>query len=216
MISLTPSPFSIQPSQSLRLILDIQGQMNIKMYKGTYFNICLKKNGGTLGTVVLYPLRFNGCPLEWEVTPYSYEQIGTTGTFSASCFVQNGPNPNTNSIVGTTFIVGTDLYDQDQSVCDDCCGETQTVNLTMLSNCKKVKNLWSNVKKDLVPIDYSGGCSVEKVGDNQKMNLASEALVYGLNRKGHNIDQSIGGDCRQITQIPVLPSGKIQSVRKNV
>lgn len=215
MISLTPSPSSIKSSQSLRLKLDIQGLLNIKMYKGVYFNIVLKKNGGTLGTVVLYPLRFNGCPLEWEVTPYSYEQLGPTGTFSANCFIQNSPNPNTNSIVGTTFIVDS----CDQSVCDDCNGETQCVNLTMITNCKKVKNQWLSVKKDLVPIDYSGGCSVEKVNDiNRKMNLVSEALVCGLNRKGHNIDQSIGCGCGEIIQTPshTLPSGKIQIVRKNI
>lgn len=212
MISLTPSQPSIQPSQSLKLRLDVQGQMNIKMYKGVYFNIVLKKNGGTLGTVVLYPLRFNGCPLEWEVTPYSYESIGPTGTFSANCFVQNGSN--TNTIVGTTFIVG------DSDVCSDMCGseEVYSTNLTVLDNCKKIRDMYSNVKKELVPVDYSGGCSVEKVsvgvGDSDRMNLVSEALVYGLNRKGAHID--LGNEPTQSGCAPVIPSGKIQSVRKNI
>src|SRR3990167_10027536 len=83
----------------------------METYKNTYFNLIIKKNGGTLGTLTLYPLRFIGKLLEWEVNPYSY---GSYGTFNVNCIIQNSSTKNLNGInnglnvASTTFIVEPD------------------------------------------------------------------------------------------------------------
>jgi hypothetical protein len=147
MISLTSEPEIIKDGEILKLKLNIQGQINNKMYKGSYFNITLKKNGGTLGSVNLYPLRYNGNPLEWEVNPNSY---GSYGTFNATCFIQEGPN-----LTSTTFIVEPDCIIGKVNTCN---------NLTVIEQANKLKNI--NVKKKEYQVDFTGGCSIQKPGQN--------------------------------------------------
>lgn len=145
MISLISIPERIKEGETLKVKLDIQGQINLKMYKGTYFNIVLKKNGGTLGTTTLYPLRFNGFPLEWEVNPNSY---GSYGTFNVGCVVQDS-----NQITSTTFIVEPDCIVKKVNTCN---------NITSLEQNKRFKE--SQIKKQEIPIDYTGGCLIQKPG----------------------------------------------------
>jgi hypothetical protein len=145
MISLTSIPERIIQGQTLKVKLDIQGQINIKMYKGTYFNLVLKKNGGTLGSTTLYPLRFNGFPLEWEVNPNSY---GSDGTFNVGCVIQDS-----NQISSTTFIVEPDCIIKKTNTCN---------NITSLEQTKRFKD--SQIKKQEIPIDYTGGCAIQKPG----------------------------------------------------
>lgn len=158
MISLTSIPERIKDGETLKIKLDIQGQINIKMYKGTYFNMILKQNGGTcgLGNSTLYPLRFNGYPLEWEVNPNSY---GTYGTFNASCIIQNSKQ-----ITSTTFIVEPDCIVKKINTCN---------NLTSIEQTKRLKD--AQIKKQEIPIDYTGGCLIEKAGTS-KINLHLEDL----------------------------------------
>lgn len=145
MISLTSIPERIKDGETLKLKLDIQGQINLKMYKGTYFNIVLKKNGGHLGSTTLYPLRFNGFPLEWDVNPNSY---GSYGTFNASCVIQDS-----NQITNTTFIIEPDCIIKNINTCN---------NITVIEQTKRIKN--AQVKKEEIPIDYTGGCQIQKPG----------------------------------------------------
>lgn len=149
MISLTAIPERIKEGETLKMKLDIQGQINLKMYKGTYFNIILKKNGGTLGSTTLYPLRFNGFPLEWEINPNSY---GSNGTFNASCIIQDA-----NQITNTTFIVEPDCIIKKVNTCN---------NITSIEQTKRFKE--SQVKKQEIPIDFTGGCSIQKPGTKIK------------------------------------------------
>jgi hypothetical protein len=145
MISLTSIPERIIEGETLKVKLDIQGQINLKMYKGTYFNLVLKKNGGTLGSTTLYPLRFNGFPLEWEVNPNSY---GSYGTFNVGCVVQDS-----NQLTSTTFIVEPDCVVKKINTCN---------NITSFEQTKRFKE--SQVKKQEIPIDYTGGCLIQKPG----------------------------------------------------
>lgn len=145
MISLTSIPERINEGETLKVKLDIQGQINLKMYKGTYFNIILKKNGSTLGSTTLYPLRFNGFPLEWEINPNSY---GSYGTFNATCVVQDSVQ-----VTNTTFIVEPDCIIKKTNTCN---------NITSIEQQKRYKD--SQVKKQEIPIDYTGGCLIQKPG----------------------------------------------------
>ena len=145
MISLGSIPEIIKDGETLKVKLDIQGKINLKMYKGTYFNLVIKKNGGTLGPTTLYPLRFNGFPLEWEVNQNSY---GTYGTFNVSCIIQDS-----NQITSTTFIIEPDCFVKKINTCN---------NITSLEQTKRFKN--SQVKKLEIPIDYMGGCLIQKPG----------------------------------------------------
>jgi hypothetical protein len=145
MISLTSIPERIIEGETLKVKLDIQGQINIKMYKGTYFNLVLKKNGGTLGSTTLYPLRFNGFPLEWEVNPNSYDSYGT---FNVGCVVQDS-----NQITSTTFIIEPYCVVKKINTCN---------NITSFEQTKRFKD--SQVKKQEIPIDYTGGCLIQKPG----------------------------------------------------
>lgn len=145
MISLISIPERIKEGETLKIKLDIQGQINLKMYKGAYFNLVLKKNGGTLGTTTLYPLRFNGFPLEWEVNPNSY---GSYGTFNVVCIIQDS-----NQITNTTFIVEPDCIVKKINTCN---------NITSLEQTKRFKE--SQIKKQEIPIDFTGGCQIQKPG----------------------------------------------------
>ncbi len=151
MISLTSIPDRIKEGETLKIKLEIQGQINLKMYKGTYFNLSINKNGGTLGTTTLYPLRFNGFPIEWEVNPNSY---GSYGTFNVGCQVQNGSLiQNGSQITSTTFIVEPDCIVKKINTCN---------NITAIEQTKRFKD--SQIKKQEIPIDYTGGCLIQKPG----------------------------------------------------
>lgn len=147
MISLSSIPERIIEGETLKIKLDIQGQINLKMYKGTYFNLVLKKNGGTsgLGNTTLYPLRFNGFPLEWEVNPNSY---GSYGTFNVGCVIQDS-----SQITSTTFIVEQDCIVKKVNTCN---------NITAIEQTKRHKD--SQIKKQEIPIDYTAGCLIQKPG----------------------------------------------------
>jgi hypothetical protein len=101
MISITSEPERIINGETLKVKLNIEGKVNLSTYKNMYFNLTIKKNGGTHGSVILYPLKFIGCPLEWEVNPNSYE---SDGTFNVICTLQN----SLNQICNTTFVVEPD------------------------------------------------------------------------------------------------------------
>lgn len=102
MISLTSEPERIIYGQTTHIKLEIEGKVNNSTYKNMYFNLIIKKNGGTHGNVILYPLKYIGCPLEWEVNPYSYSE--SYGTFNVICTLQN----STIGICSTTFVVEPD------------------------------------------------------------------------------------------------------------
>lgn len=149
MISLTSIPERIINGESLTVKLEIKGQINIKMYKGTYFNLVIKKNGGTLGSTSLYPLRYNGFELKWDVNPNSY---GSDGTFNVLLVYQNYSSTlNPNGIAGTTFIVEPNCIINKVNTCN---------NITYIEQTKRFKD--SQIKKEEIPIDYTGGCQIEK------------------------------------------------------
>lgn len=179
MISLTALPERIKEGETLKLKLDIQGQINLKMYKNTYFNVVLKKNGGTLGSTTLYPLRFNGFPLEWEVNPNSY---GSYGTFNVNCIVQDGA-----PITNTTFIIEPDCVVKKVNTCN---------NITSIEQIKRFKD--SQIKKQEVPIDYTGGCLIQKPGHTIKQEIIKEDPV----------EKSFGAG--------LISSAKVQKASKNV
>ena len=143
MISLISIPERVIQGETLKVKLDIQGKINIKTYKGVYFNLTIKKNGGNLGNTILYPLRFNGNPIEWEINPYSYM---SDGTFNVNCTIQDGTQ-----IVSTTFVVEPDCIIQKINTCN---------NLTTIEQSKRFKD--SYIKKQEIPIDYTYGCQIEK------------------------------------------------------
>lgn len=102
MISIVSEPERIMLGETLKVKLNIEGKVNENTYKNKYFNLIIKKNGGTHGTITLYPLKYIGCKLEWEVNPYSYS--GSYGTFNVICTLLNSTVP----ICNTTFVVEPD------------------------------------------------------------------------------------------------------------
>jgi hypothetical protein len=143
MISLTSMPERITNGETLIIKFVIQDKINLNTYKGSYFNLTLKKNGGTFGTITLYPLKFNGEPLEWEVNPYSY---GSDGTFNVNCTLQNGP-----LISSTTFVVEPDCLVKNANNCN---------NITVYQQNKNLKE--SNVKKQVLEPEYVKSFMVQK------------------------------------------------------
>lgn len=160
MISLTAIPERIKDGETLKLKLEIKGQINVKMYKSEYFNIVFKKNGGTLGSTTLYPLRFNGYDLEWEVNPHSY---GSVGTFNAMLVIQDTIYP----IANATFIVEPDCIINKVNTCN---------NITQIEQTKKFKD--SQIKRQEIPIDYTGGCMIQK--PNEKVDDKIEIKLKKL------------------------------------
>jgi len=148
MISLIATPEKIIEGLTLKVKLEIKGTINLKMYKGTYFNLIIKKNGGTLGSKTLYPLRFNGFPIEWDINPYTY---GSSGTFNVGCVIQDS---NQNPITTTTFII-------------EPLSLIKKQNLTQIEQTKRFKD--SQIKKQEIPIDYTGGCLIQKIGTSIKI-----------------------------------------------
>jgi hypothetical protein len=165
MISLTSLPERIVLGETLKVKLNITGQINIKTYKGTYFNINIKKNGGTLGTTTLYPLKFNGNSLEWEINPYSY---GSDGTFNVGCAIQDGP-----VITTSTFVVEPDCVIKDANTCN---------NLTTIIQSKEFKN--SYIKKEEILIDHSAGCSIQQPGITYNDNILKNQMKLKDNIEG--------------------------------
>ena len=185
MISLISIPERIKEGETLKIKLDIQGRINLATYKGVYFNLILKKNGGTLGSTILYPLKFNGFPLEWEVNSNSY---GSYGTFIVGCIIQNGNNSNNNNqITSTTFIIEPDCIVKKVNTCN---------NVTVIEQTKRFKD--SQIKKQEIQIDFTGGCLIQKPGMEIKPEIIKEEQV--------NID---------IKSI-LISSAKVQKTGKNV
>ena len=151
MISLTSIPERIAFGETLKIKLDIQGKINLNTYKSSYFNLTIRKNSSQLGSITLYPLRFNGNPLEWEVNPNSY---GSDGTFSVNCTLQNGP-----SVSNTTFIVEPD--------CKVLCAN-EPKNLTCLIQTANTKHF--NVKKQEQVPEYLRTHQVQKPGSTYVCN----------------------------------------------
>lgn len=123
MISIRSNPERIINGETIRIILDIEGKVNNSTYKNMFFNLTIKKNGGTHGNIILYPLKYIGNPLEWEINPYSYS--GYDGTFNVSCSLQN----SLNTICSCTFVVEPDLPNSKASSCNNITGILQNINL---------------------------------------------------------------------------------------
>lgn len=122
MISIISEPERIINGETLKVKLTIEGKVNIATYKNMYFNVTIKKNGGTHGSIILYPLKFIGCPLEWEINPNSY---GSDGTFNVMCTLQN----SLNQICLTTFIVEPDCAVEKANSCNNITGLIHNINI---------------------------------------------------------------------------------------
>lgn len=203
MISLKSIPDIILQGDTVKIQLNIQGQLNLKMYKGKYFNLIVKKNGGTLGNVTLYPLRFNGFPLEWEINSYSYEPLGEYGTFNVNCILQNDSNSYSNSsIISTTFIIEQKCIEKKINICN---------NLINYEEQLKLKN--SYIKNKNFPIDcpnnYLVDCSIQKnyaISNNYK----KEQMVKKLNEQ-YKLEQE-----KLLSNLDLTSSAKVQTIYKNV
>lgn len=123
MISLTSEPERIINGETLKIKLDIEGKVNLTTYKNMLFNLTIKKNGGTHGSIILYPLKFIGCPLEWEVNPYSY--TGSDGTFNVICTLQDSTVP----ISSCTFVIEPDRAVAKASTCNNISSLLQNINI---------------------------------------------------------------------------------------
>lgn len=143
MISLKSIPDRITNGQTLKVKLTIEGKINISTYKNLYFNLTIRKNGGTHGTITLYPLKFVGCELEWEVNQNSYK---SDGTFNVSCTLQNGP-----LISSTTFLIEPDSLVKNAN---------KSSNITLLEQRKRL--LESQVKKKIIEPEYVKSFQVQK------------------------------------------------------
>ena len=187
MISLSSIPERIIDGSTLKVKLEINGQINIKMYKGTYFNLILKKNGSTLSSTTLYPLRFNGFPLEWEINPNSY---GSSGTFNVNCIIQDS-----SQITSTTFIVEPDCIVKKINTCN---------NITSIEQTNRFKE--TQVKKQEIPIDFMGGCLVQKPGKT-----LNEIEYEKKHKQSHIINQVVNEYNNTL-----LSSVKVQKASRNV
>ena len=123
MISIVSEPERIMLGETLKVKLNIEGKVNENTYKNKYFNLTIKKNGGTHGTITLYPLKYIGCELEWEVNPYSYSE--SYGTFNVTCTLQNSTVP----ICNTTFVVEPDSAVAKASSVSNITGLIQNINI---------------------------------------------------------------------------------------
>lgn len=123
MISIISEPEKIINGSTLKIKLNINGKANFSTYNNMYFNLIIKKNGGTHGNITLYPLKFSGHPLEWEVNPYSYFE--SDGTFNVICTLQN----SLISICSTTFIVEPICAVEKAQSCNNITGVLYNINL---------------------------------------------------------------------------------------
>ena len=122
-MSIISEPERIMLGETLKIKLNIEGKVNENTYKNKYFNLTIKKIGGTHGTVTLYPLKFVGCPLEWDINPYSYAD--SYGTFNVICTLQNSSIP----ICNTNFIVEADCAIAKASSVSNISGILQNINM---------------------------------------------------------------------------------------
>ena len=147
MISLKATPDRIIQGETLKLELEITGQLNNKTYYGKYFNIVLKKNGSKTNDLSnLYPLRYNYEPLIWEVNPNSYE---FHGTYTANLIIQGGP-----IITSTTFII----YEKCVVGRVDTCN-----NITSIENANNIKSAY--IKRREPSGEVVQGSKVQKQGN---------------------------------------------------
>ena len=189
MISIVSEPERIINGETLKIKLDIEGKVNLGTYKNMYFNLTIKKNGGTHGSVILYPLKFINSPLEWEVNPYSY---GSDGTFNVICTLQN----SLYQICSTTFIVE-----------PDCA-------VAKASSCNNITNLLTNInlrkgivrKQEEKPV-YLQSFQVQK----------PEQIVnsYEINHKEKEIEKKQSQPINEITKTNLLSSVKVQKAFRN-
>ncbi len=186
MISILSEPERITNGETLKIKLDIKGKVNMATYKNTYFNLTIKKNGGTLGLVTLYPQKFIGCPLEWEVNPYSY---GSDGTFNVTCTLQNSLNP----ICNTTFVVEPDCIVGKALSCN---------NITsVLRNVELRKGI---VKKQVEQPEYLKSFQVQK---------PNQSSIYDIGYKEEQIEKSSKSNEHNSQLISAV---KVQRAYRNV
>lgn len=191
MILLMAEPERVINGQTLKIILNIEGKVDISTYKNLYFNITIKKNGGTHGNVVLYPNKFMGNILEWEVNPYSY---GSDGTFIVICTLQN----SSNQICTTTFVVEPDCETKKTLGSNNINGILQNINLR--------KGI---VKKKEEKPEYIKSFQVEKYSANKNIAgcLKSE--------KEKEIESNIK-TVEEINRQHLISSSKVQKAHKNI
>lgn len=189
MISITSEPERIVNGETTKIKLNIEGKINNSTYKNMYFNLTVKKNGGTHGNVILYPLKYIGCPLEWEINPYSY--ANSDGTFNVICTLQN----STVSICTTTFVVEPD---------PTTFKTLSQNNITeILHNVNMRKSV---VKKQEEKPEYFKSFQVQKPQD--KLNM------YEVNYKEKEIEKKKFSN--ETNNLNLLNSGKIQRAFRNV
>jgi hypothetical protein len=186
MISIVSEPERIINGETLKVKLDIEGKVNISTYKNMYFNVTIKKNGGTHGSTILYPLKFIGSSLKWEVNPYSY---GSDGTFNVCCTLQN----SLTQICSTTFIVEPDCAVSKALSCNNITGILQNINLR--------KGI---VKKQEEQPEYLKSFQIQK---------PNQLSIYDINYKEKEIEK-ISKSNNFNTQL--ISSVKVQRAYKNV
>lgn len=191
MISITSEPERIVNGETLKIKLDIEGKINLGTYKNMYFNLTIKKNGGTHGSIILYPLKFVGCSLEWEVNPYSYAE--TDGTYSVICTLQN----STNQICSTTFVVEPDCAVSKASSSNNI--------TTLLSNINLRKGV---AKKQEIDPEYFQSHQVQKKA--QTINCPE------INYKEKEIERKNKLDLNASNNTNLLSSVKVQRAHRNV
>jgi len=189
MISIVSEPERITNGKTLKVKLDIGGKVNLATYKNMYFNLTIKKNGGTHGSVILYPLKFIDSPLEWEVNPYSY---GSDGTFNIICTLQNSLQP----ICSTTFVVEPD------------CAVAKASSSNNITNILTNINLRKGIskKKEEIPKYFQS---------HQVQNPDLVYNCYEINYKEKEIEKKQTLSINEINKTNLLSSVKVQRAFRN-
>lgn len=190
MISVVSEPERIIMGETLKVKLNIEGKVNENTYKNKYFNLTIKKNGGTHGTIILYPLKYIGCELEWEVNPYSYAD--SYGTFNVLCTLQNSTIP----ICNTTFVVEPNSAIAKASSVSNITGLLQNINIR--------KGI---VRKQEEKPEYIKSYQVQKP--------EQIANSYEINYKEKEIEKKQMKLVNETNTSNLLNSGKIQRAFKN-
>ena len=190
MISIVSEPEKIINGKTLKIKLDISGKVNFTAYKNMYFNLIIKKNGGTHGNVILYPLKFIGCPLEWEVNPYSYG--ASDGTFNVLCTLQN----STISICSTTFIVEPVCAVEKANSCNNITGLLHSINIR--------KGI---VKKQEEKPEYIKSFQVQK-----PILLSNQQEIT---HKEKEIEKKNAGSTNELAKSNLISTAKVQRAFRN-
>lgn len=190
MISIISEPERIIKGETLKIKLDIEGKVNLNTYKNMYFNLTIKKNGGTHGSIILYPLKFVGYPLEWEVNPYSY--AGSDGTFNVICTLQDSNVP----ISTCTFTVEPDSDVAKASSCSNITSLLQNINIR--------KGI---VKKQEEKPEYIQSYQVQKPEQ-----LANS---YEINYKEKEIEKKHSQLDNELNKTYLMSSAKVQKAFRN-